>query len=76
MIDKFYVDLGNWLESQRKSRKLSQTEIARRMGVTKVAVHCWEKGKRKMYAATLLMYCRVAGIDLNDFLEERKNARL
>ncbi len=70
-MDEFDIKLGGWLEEQRKARHLSQAEVARRMNVTKTAVHCWEKGKRKLYADTLLHYCKVTGINLQDFLERR-----
>ena len=71
MTDRFNADLGAWLEKKRDEKDISQAEMARRLGVTRTAVHCWEKGKRKLYADTLIKYCEAAGIDLQEFLNER-----
>lgn len=72
MTDSFDMELGAWLESKRAEKGLTQADIARRMGVTRTAVHCWEKGKRKLYADVLLEYCEACGINLQDFIDERR----
>lgn len=39
MTDSFDMELGAWLESKRAEKGLTQADIARRMGVTRTAVH-------------------------------------
>ena len=70
MEDKksFDVRLGQWLEKKRNEKGYSLQYVADRLGCSKTAVHCWEKGKRSMYAKTLKAYCEVLGIDLQEFI--------
>lgn len=35
----------SWLAAQRKKLRLSQTEIADRLGVTRQTINSWEKGR-------------------------------
>ena len=46
------------LKGERERRGLSQSEIARRMGVQPAAVSRWESGHRDLRIATFLRYCR------------------
>ena len=74
--DEFDIRLGRWLESKRKEKGYSLQYVADNLGCSKVAVHCWEKGKRSMYAKTLQEYCRFLGADLNEFISEVDNVSL
>lgn len=38
--------IGAWLAMKRKEKNLSQQNVADMLGVSKVAVHLWETGKR------------------------------
>lgn len=70
MKDKeFDITLGKWLEEKRNEKGYSLQYVADRLGCSKTAVHCWEKGKRSMYASTLRDYCDVLGVDLNEFVK-------
>lgn len=42
--------IGAYLAKERKAKKISQTQLAQRLGVSKTAVHYWETGKRTIYA--------------------------
>lgn len=76
--------IGAYLAKERRAKKVSQQQLADRMGVTKTAVHYWETGKRTIYADQMLEYCDQLGIDPQDLVksvldqtdEEPDNARL
>jgi transcriptional regulator with XRE-family HTH domain len=67
--DKFNKALGNNLRTYREKTGMTQQEVADKLGVTKVAVHQWESGKRSMYAQTLIDYCNVIGVSLDVIFE-------
>lgn len=62
--ERFDADLGRALRAERERKGMTQPEIAAKLGVTKVAVHQWEAGKRSMYAQTLQEYCKVLGVSM------------
>lgn len=55
--------IGAYLAKERKAKKISQQQLADRLGVTKTAIHYWETGKRTIYADQMLEYCEEIGID-------------
>lgn len=55
--------IGAWMRRKRQEAKLSQQEVADRMGHTRTAVYYWENGKRTIYATNLLEFCKVMSID-------------
>ncbi len=71
MEDNFDVHLGSWLKQKRNDKGMTLQEVADRMGVTRTAVHCWEAGKRSMYASTLMDYCNVLGADLDEYIKKK-----
>lgn len=69
----FDIRLGQWLKAKRQEQHRSLQSVADALGVTRTAVHCWETGKRSLYASTLLDVCAVLGADLNEFTEQENN---
>lgn len=55
--------IGAYLAKERRAKKISQQQLADRLGVTKTAVHYWETGKRTIYADQMLEYCEAVGTD-------------
>lgn len=55
--------IGAYLAKERKAKKISQQQLADRLGVTKTAIHYWETGKRTIYADQMLEYCEAVGAD-------------
>lgn len=55
--------IGAWMRKKRQEARLSQQEVAERMGHTRTAVYYWENGKRTIYATNLLEFCKVMNID-------------
>lgn len=70
MNKEFDVKLGTTLRRQREQRKITQEQVADKMGVTKMAVSNWESGKRSMYATTLKDYCAIIGVRLQVIFDE------
>ena len=62
--------IGAYLAKQRRAKKITQTQLAEKLGVTKTAVSYWETGKRTIYADQMLDYCEVLNIDPQDLVRE------
>ncbi len=75
MEDNFDIHIGSWLKQKRNDKGMTLQEVADRMGVTRTAVHCWETGKRSMYASTLMDYCNVLGADLDEYIKKSMDRR-
>ena len=61
--DDMNTRIGAWMRKKRKEARMSQQEVADRMGHTRTAVYYWENGKRTIYATNLLEFCKVMNID-------------
>ena len=62
--------IGAYLAKERKAKKITQQQVADRLGVTKAAVSNWERGKRTIYADQMFQYCDQIGIDPNDLVRK------
>lgn len=60
--------IGTYLAKERRAKKISQQQLADRLGVSKTAVHYWETGKRTIFADQMLEYCETIGIDPQDLI--------
>ncbi|MDQ4134431.1 MAG: XRE family transcriptional regulator [Actinomycetota bacterium] len=60
--------LGQGLERLRKARDLSQSDLARMVGVTPSAISQAEAGRRGLSLETLLLVCDRTGISLDELL--------
>jgi len=67
--DEFDKKLGEILRAERESARLSQQDMADRLGLTKMTISHWEKGKRSMKASSLKDYCAVLGITVQYVFE-------
>ena len=68
-MNEFDVILGQWITEKRIDKGMTQQEVADRMHVNRSTVHYWEKGKRQMYATTLVDLCEVLDANLEEFSE-------
>ena len=66
---EFDIALGSALRAERKRKGMTQSQIAVKLGVTKVAVHQWETGKRSMYAQSLREYCDALGVTVQSVFD-------
>ena len=65
----FDVLLGSVLREYRENRKMTQSEVAKLLHVTKMTISHWETGKRSMKAEDLKRYCKVLDVDVQEVLE-------
>jgi len=66
---------GNKLLEMRTQRGLSQTELARMLGVTNKAVSKWETGKSKPTTNVIRKLAALFKIDINELLSMRDEER-
>ena len=63
---------GNYIYSLRKAANLSQSQVARLLGVSDKAVSKWENGKSKPTTDTLEKLAALFGVSLEDLLQMKK----
>lgn len=56
------------LEAARVNAKLTQAEIAEKLGVSRSTVIDWEKGNREIKTAYLIAFCQITGFSIDDIL--------
>ena len=56
------------MEAARVNAKLTQAELAEKMGVSRSTVIDWENGKREVRTAYLHLFCIVVGMSEDDIL--------
>ena len=66
MVD--YERIGAELRRLRKLRGYTMQEVGNQLGVTKVCVHMWETGKRRIDIDSLEEYCTVLWDTLENFM--------
>lgn len=60
--------IGNFIAANRKSRGMTQAELAEQLGVTNKAVSKWETGKCMPDAGLFQPLCALLGITVNELL--------
>ena len=56
------------MEAARVNAKLTQDELAEKMGVSRFTVIAWENGKRAVRPAYFHLFCEVVGMTEDDIL--------
>lgn len=56
------------LKAARVNANLTQSELARAVGVTKMTINAWENGRKAIKPAYLLMISRVTGCPIDDLI--------
>lgn len=62
------VKIGMFISECRKKQKLTQAELADRLGITDRAVSKWETGRSLPDASIMLDLCKILKISVNDLL--------
>ena len=62
------LKIGKFIAEKRKSQKMTQAQLAEKLGVTDRAVSKWETGKSLPDASIMLELCALLGITVNDLL--------
>jgi transcriptional regulator with XRE-family HTH domain len=65
-----YADLLLLLRRKRLDAKLTQVELARRLGVPRSFVGKCERGERRIDVIELQAFCHALGIELQAFMAE------
>lgn len=61
------VDIGSKLKNLRKGRKLTQQELADKMGVTRATVSNYEVGRRSPHISELKRFAEFFGVGIDYF---------
>lgn len=62
-------DLGQKIKHLRTMRKLTQHDVAEKMGVARNTVSQWETGERKMSAEQLIKFAQIVHVTMDYFDE-------
>ena len=60
--------IGKFIQEQRKLKKLTQEELAEKLGITKNAVSKWERGLCLMDMSLLKPLSEILEVSVNDIL--------
>lgn len=64
--------IGKFIASCRKKQKLTQEQLAEKLGITYKAVSKWETGKGLPDASIMMDLCNILEISVNDLLSGEK----
>ena len=67
-LEPVYRWLGATMTELRETKGLSQTEVARRMGLDPSTVMHWEQGRNRVKMHAFLAWCRTVGVDPADVI--------
>ncbi len=62
------------LKNERLSRKVTQTALASKLGISRSTLSAWESGKRTPSVEFLRKYAEIFSLDSNFFSEEKQNS--
>lgn len=60
--------IGKFIAKCRKEKKLTQAQLAEKLGITDRAVSKWETGKSMPDSSIMLELCKILGITVNELL--------
>ncbi|MBP3431635.1 MAG: helix-turn-helix transcriptional regulator [Clostridia bacterium] len=67
-----YNKIGNFIATERKSKKLTQAKLAEKVFVSEKTVSKWENGKGLPDTNSLPKLCEILGVSLNELLSGEK----
>ena len=62
------IKIGRFIQEKRKSKNLTQLELAEKLNITDRAISKWECGKSLPDASIMLELCEILGISVNELL--------
>ena len=65
-----YKEIGNYIAECRKKKKLTQLQLAERLGITDKAVSKWERGLAMPSYPIIIRLCAILDININELLQE------
>ena len=69
-MDKVDIKLGEIIRQRRKEMKMTQTELALKVGTTKQCIYYYEKGSRGLTMSMFFNICRALDLDPNYIQKE------
>ena len=67
------IKIGKFIAECRKRKKLTQMQLAEKLGITDKAVSKWERGVAMPDSSIMLELCDVLNISVNELLSGEKN---
>lgn len=67
-----YNKIGNFIATERKSKKLTQAKLAEKIFVSEKTISKWENGKSLPDTNSLPKLCEILGVSLNELLSGEK----
>ena len=68
-MKKFDERLGYVLKQERKAKKLYQSQVAKKINVSKMTISYWERGLHTMSAEQLINYCKALDIPVQEVFD-------
>ena len=62
------IKIGKFIAECRKSKQLTQAELAEKLGITDRAISKWETGKGMPDSSIMIDLCDILGINVNELL--------
>ena len=72
---EFFVQLGGRIAELRKSKNITQIQMAEALGVAQQTFNCYESGKRRVPVSALATVARALSISIEELLGEASNQR-
>ena len=69
-MDKVDTRLGEIIKARRKEMKLTQAELADKVGTTAQCIYYYEKGTRGLPMSLFFKLCSILNLDPNKIQEE------
>ena len=66
------VKIGRLIADRRKTAKLTQLQLAEKLGITDKAISKWERGLTMPDTSIMLELCDILGISVNELLSGEK----
>ncbi len=66
------LKIGNFIAECRKSKNLTQMQLAEKLGITDKAISKWERGISMPDSSIMLELCDILGISVNELLSGEK----
>lgn len=67
--------IGTFIATKRKEKKLTQEQLAEKLGLTNKAVSKWENGKYMPDVSIIQTLCELLGITVNELLNGEENSQ-
>lgn len=71
-MDKFYLELSNYIKDKRIKKRFTQEELATKLKVNRSTYANWEQGLRKIDADMVIKICEILDIDIVELTKEMK----